>query len=143
QAKVQAKNDAKTSLKRMASDLSKIVSGSPGTTHEQRIELGLSVRAKPSPLPPPGACAGFKVVLHADGSLQLSWKSDNPSGARGTVYEVWRRASGGGEEPSYVGTVGRKSIVDTAVPTGRTRVTYRVRGVRTTAVGPWAEHNVN
>src|SRR5690606_19205293 len=90
-AKVQAKNDAKIALKLMASDLSKIIGGTATVTNEQRLDLGLSVRDLPSPVPPPGICSNFTVTLNADGTLFLKWKCQNPPGAHGTIYQVWRR----------------------------------------------------
>ncbi|HLL91179.1 MAG TPA: hypothetical protein VK324_17915 [Tepidisphaeraceae bacterium] len=47
-SKTQAKTDAKIALRAMASDLAKIVGGTSTVTNEQRLDLGLSVRATPT-----------------------------------------------------------------------------------------------
>jgi hypothetical protein len=46
--KISAKNAAKRDLKVMASDLAKIINGTPSVTDEQKIDLGLAVRKKPT-----------------------------------------------------------------------------------------------
>jgi len=50
---VAAKNDAKKALRVMASDLSKIIDGTPTVTDQQKIDLGLAIRKTPSPVPVP------------------------------------------------------------------------------------------
>src|SRR5688572_980052 len=81
--RVCAKNQAKARLMRMASDLANIIAGS-GASDVEKISLGLSVRAKPAPLPPPGKPDAHRVMLLGDGSIQLTWKCKNPPGSRGT-----------------------------------------------------------
>ncbi len=62
-AKIAAKNQAKVNLKAMASNLAKIIDGTPTVTNEQKIDLGLNVRAHPSPIPPPGVQPAVNVLL--------------------------------------------------------------------------------
>ena len=140
---VQAKRDAKIALKAMASDLAKIIDGTATVTDQQKLDLGLSVRATPGPRPAPGACTGFTVSLNGDGSVLLKWKSQNPAGAPGTMYQVWRRLGAGGGAFTYLGGTGSKHIVDNEVPAGTAAVTYQIQAVRSTAVGPWSQFNVN
>src|SRR5947209_7428713 len=61
-AKIAAKNQAKVNLKASAANLSKIIQGTPSVTDEQKIELGLNVRATPAPIPPPSVRPGVDLV---------------------------------------------------------------------------------
>lgn len=141
-ALVYGKNDARRALVKMASALARIISGTPGVTDEQRAMLGLNIRKPAAPLGPPGTPFGFKLTLCGNGDMQLEWKCRNPRGSVSTTYHVFRQLNGEGEF-EYVGGSGRRKFVDTTLPAGFSRITYRVRGVRSTAVGPWAEFNVN
>jgi hypothetical protein len=139
---VQAKNDAKRVLKANASMLAKIVEATPTVTNQQRLDLGLFVRATPSPIGPPGQPAGFKASLDGNGDLILTWKCENPANSSGTMYQVYRTIDGE-TVPEYLGGVGRRTFTDDELPAGSTRVTYQVQAVRSNSVGPWAEFNVN
>ena len=126
----------------MASDLAKIIEGTPTVTNEQKADLGLSVRATPTPMPPPGTCSDFKVELMGDGSVQTTWKGNNPTGMSGVTYQIWRRFGSEGEF-SFAGASGEKKFVDSAIPAGTQQVQYQIRGIRPTAAGGWAQYNVN
>lgn len=142
---VAAKNAARIAMCRMASDLAKIIDGSP-VSDAQRIELGLAVRPTPAPRPAPGTPDRFTVTLAADGALTLRWKCDNPRGCSGTIYQVWRRTTNAGGttgEFTYLAGTGARRFVDATIPAGSTGVTYQIQAVRSTAVGPWAQFNVN
>src|SRR5688500_15241557 len=52
-ATVQARRDAKIALVAKAAELAKIIEATPTVTNEQKVTLGLSVRATPTPKPPP------------------------------------------------------------------------------------------
>jgi hypothetical protein len=136
------KNDARRALCRMASDLARIISAQPTVSDEQKLALGLSVRAKGSPRPASDAPTSFSVELDARGAITLKWKCANPRGTRGTMYEVWRRNEQGGEF-EYLATTGQRRFVDDTLRAGFTSVTYQVRAVRSTVKGPWAQHLVN
>ncbi len=97
--------------------------------------------ALPTPKGAPGQCRDFKSVLNADGSVTTKWKCDNPAGATGTVYQLWRQLEGG--EFTYIGGSGGKELTDNTIPAGTSSVTYQIQAVRSTAVGPWAQFNVN
>lgn len=97
--------------------------------------------AKPSPKGEPGAPYAFKVTLEQNGALTLTWKCDNPPGATGTIYQLWRKIGGGDFE--YIGGCGSRRFVDSTVPPGSANVTYQMQAVRSTVVGPWAQFNVN
>jgi hypothetical protein len=98
--------------------------------------------ATPSPVPPPGQPANFKVELNVDGSLKLSWKCPNPSGSVGTTYQIARKTGAVGAFVPLT-TVGTRSFTDTTVPAGTAQVTYKITAVRTTAVGVSNEFVVN
>jgi hypothetical protein len=98
--------------------------------------------ATPSPKPAPGKPSDFGVELDGDGSLILTWKCANPVGTSGTMYQVWRSTTGSEGEFLYCGGCGEKRYVDSTVPAGVTAVTYKIQGVRSTAVGMWATFNV-
>lgn len=95
--------------------------------------------ATPAPAGPPGTCRDFKAVLDA-GELILTWKCTNPASG-GVVYQVYRRTSPTGEFES-LGVAGEKKWIDATLPAGSSQVTYKIRGVRPTAAGLWAEYNV-
>lgn len=135
------KNLARQALKSEASKLASIINGSPIVSDAQRIELGICVRRKRSPKPAPGTPSDFKISLQTLGTLAISWKCDNPKGAAGTMYEIYRQIGGAGEFV-YLGRSGTKSYVDHTIDPGTHRITYRVRAVRSTSVGRWANHNV-
>ncbi len=139
---IQARNDAKVLLKQKAAELAKIVEATPTVTNQQKIDLGLSVRATPTIKPPPGTASNFKVTLQGDGSVQATWRANNPTGLTGTMYQIWRRI-GSASEFSYLCATGEKKFIDSTIPAGTSQVTYQLQGVRTTAAGGWAQFNVN
>jgi hypothetical protein len=93
----------------------------------------------------PGTPTDFTVSLNGDGTLKLKWKCANPAGSVGTIYQVWRRigGAGGAGEFVYLGGSGTKDFTDDTLPAGSAAVTYQIQGVRSTAIGPWAQFNVN
>jgi len=46
-------------------------------------------------------------------------------------------------EFTYLGGTGMKEFTDATIPAGSAQVTYQIQATRTTAVGPWAQFNVN
>lgn len=102
----------------------------------------LPVPPTPTPVPAPGTPTDFKVELFVDGSLKLAWKCTNPTGAQGTIYQVWRRVTADSEF-TYLGGSGTKDFIDQTIPTGASQITYQIQAVRSSAVGNWAQFNVN
>ncbi len=108
---------------------------------------GLASLTPPQPASPigePGTPTGFWAKLLPNGSLVLTWKCDNPRGAVGTVYQVYRmlgRSSGAKFE--FLGVVGEKKFVDETVPRGTSDLIYKVNGLRSTTAGLAAEFPVN
>ena len=136
------RNDAAVLLKAKAKQLAKLVDGTATVTNGQREALGLSVRKTPAPKGNPGTASNFKVALNGDGSIDLTFKVNNPAGTHGTMYQIFRRIGGEGEF-EYLGGVGAKKFHDATIPAGTAAVTYKIQAVRSTAVGDWAEFNVN
>jgi hypothetical protein len=91
-------------------------------------------------VPPPGTPFDFRVGLRQDGSLELKWKCNNPTGASGTVYEILRSISGGAM--AFVDNAGEKLFVDATLPPNAGPVTYQITGVRTTVRGDPAQFTV-
>ena len=139
---VASKNASKILLKAMASDLAKIIDGTSTVTDAQKLDLGLNVRATPTPVGPPGTPTDFNVQLLVDGTLVLTWKCQNPTGSVGTLYQLNRKVDAE-TEFTYIGGVGTKKFTDATVPAGAKTITYQIQAVRSTAVGEPAQFNVN
>jgi hypothetical protein len=88
---IAAKNQARANLRKMASDLAKIIDGTATVTDAQRLDLGLNVRATPAPIPAPSQAPNLDVAgrsgttvtikLH-DGSASRRRK---PAGVQGAA----------------------------------------------------------
>jgi hypothetical protein len=139
---VAAKDAARIPLRQMASDLAKIIDGTPTVTNSQKIDLGISIRVTPTPRGAPGTPFKFVVSLASSGALTLQWKCNNPKGSSGTMYQVWRRVSAT-TNFEYLGGSGDRKFIDDTIPAGSSQVTYKIQAVRSTAVGAFAEYNVN
>jgi hypothetical protein len=141
-AAIVAKNEAARLLRQAAADLANVIDGTPTVTDAQKTALGLNVRKTPSPMGAPGTAYDMKVKLMGDGSIDMGWKCNNPTGSTGTIYQIFRR-TGAAEDFEYVGGVGSKKFHDTTIAAGTAVVTYKIQAVRSTAVGDWAEFSVN
>ena len=97
--------------------------------------------AAPSPVAAPGTPYKFETVVKGDGSIKFTWKCDNPAGASGTIYQIYRSFAGS-TSYDYVGGVGAREFTDLTIPVGTTQVTYKIQAIRSTAAGDWATHNV-
>ena len=78
-----AKNDAKRNLRVMAADLAKIIDGTATVTNQQKIDLGLSVRVIPSPIPAPGVRPGMDIVSVANRTVTVHIHDSASSTKRG------------------------------------------------------------
>jgi hypothetical protein len=136
------RNNARTTLVSKAIELAKIVDATPTVTEGQRTALGLSVRKTPEPMGAPGTCGEFKATLLNDGSIEATFKANNPTGMNGVTYQVWRRFGSEGDFTYFTAT-GEKKFIDSEIPVGTAQVQYQVRGIRPTAAGLWAQFNVN
>jgi hypothetical protein len=136
-------NLAVDALTTAAADILKQVKAKAATAGDGVYAMAdVPVPAIPSPKPPPGKPCNFTATLGEEGGLTLKWKCPNPRGTSGTIYQIWRRTSPTGEFTYLAGT-GTRSFVDATIPAGSTAVTYQIQAVRSTAVGPWAQFNVN
>lgn len=141
-SRIRAKDDARAAVCARAADLAKIISGTASVTSQQKLDLGLNVRAAPSPMPPPGTPNAFRVELLADGSIELRWKCKHPGRAAGAIYHIYRNDAASGKF-QFLGSSGKRRFTDQTLLAGSTGVTYQVQAVRSTAVGQPAQFNVN
>jgi hypothetical protein len=103
----------------------------------------LPLPATPSPLGKPGKPTNLSVeLLSGMGVFRLAWKCRHPRGAKGTMYQVYRRLGAGGDY-AFLGASGKKKFTDATIPAGTGFVSYRIVAVRSTARGDVAEFNVN
>jgi hypothetical protein len=96
----------------------------------------------PTPVGAPGTPFQLKVTLNPDGSLELTWKCENPTGAGGTLYHVYRRTGAVGAF-DFIGGAGTRKYTDLTVPSSVASVTYKIQAARTTVMGLAAEFIVN
>ncbi len=87
-----------------------------------------------SAAPPPGTPFEFTVGLLALGELTLGWKSNNPSGTSGTVYEV-RRSLDNAASFETIGITGERSFTDDTLASGCAHAVYAITGIRSTKRG--------
>ncbi len=102
----------------------------------------LPVPATPSPVAPPGKPFDFGVALLPNGTIELSWRCENPANAAGPLYHIYRREMPGTPWNFIAGT-GEKKFIDTTVPAGVPHVYYQVQAARANSVGIAAEFTVN
>jgi hypothetical protein len=103
---------------------------------------GIPVPATPSPVGAPGTPFALKVDLKPNGSVELSWKANNPPRCTGVIWQVYRKVESTGAY-EYLGGAGSRVFVDTTVPAGVPSVMYQIQGTRSTAIGDAAEFVVN
>lgn len=66
-----AKDDAKKALISSARQLARIVQATPVVTDEQKSDLGLNVRATPSPIPPPDISPAIDVLSISGNTVRI------------------------------------------------------------------------
>jgi hypothetical protein len=136
------KDSAKDSLLPYLRELYAVLQASRTVSEASKELLGARSRSSQrTPLPPPGPLSNFKVELGGNGAVSFTWRADNPAGAHGTMYEIWRKV--GDSALVYCDTTGQREFVDNTLPAGASSITYQVRAVRSTKVGPWAQFNVS
>ena len=101
---------------------------------------GLPVPPVPAPVGPPGTPYDFAVGLLPNGSLELTWKCDNPANAYGTLYHIYRKDAG---KFDFIAGVGEKKFIDTTVPAGTATILYQIQAARTTSIGVANQFIVN
>ena len=138
--KTATKNALAAAIRQMSSEYAQIIKATPTVTDEQKLDLGLSVRATPSPAPAPGTPYEFKFTLSVTGLLEFKWKCNNPPRASGIMYQVWRTVDGGTRE--YLGSCGAKMFTDSTLPSGASIVLYQVQAMRSTSLGAWGSFSI-
>ena len=119
---VAAKNDARSALKVRARYLSSLVHGTASVTDAQKLELGLNVRAMPSPIPAPSEAPGIdilsvigrvvKIRLHGEEVL----KRGKPPGVKGaSVFSAVGTAPGDPAAFKFEGNT-TKTVFDIVFP---------------------------
>lgn len=91
-------------------------------------------------LPPPGTPFDFRVGLRQDGSIEMGWKCNNPSGGGSVVYEILRSDAGG--PMTFVSNAGERESLDATIPAGTDTATYQITAMRGTDRGSPAQFNV-
>jgi hypothetical protein len=96
---VSQKNAARASLKASARLLAKLVEGTATVTDAQKIELGLTVRQQPTPIPPPAVAPALDVVSVLGRTVKIRLHDATDAARRGKPAGV-----DGATVLSYVGT---------------------------------------
>jgi hypothetical protein len=115
---IATKNTARTALKVSARLLAKRVEGTATVTDAQKLELGLNVRAMPSPIPPPANAPGIGIVGVAGNVVKVRLFDPADAATRGKPAGVY-----GASLFSFVGTAAPTDIGQWKFEgnTGRTR----------------------
>lgn len=137
-----AADAAIAALVQAGNDIIKQVRVKANTAGPSVYELAqIPAPAIPTPVTTLGTPTDFTVELQTTGALKIKWKCASPR-ATGMVYQVFRRTTPTAEF-EYLGGSGSKEFVDSTIPAGSSQVTYQIQAVRSTAVGPFAQFNVN
>lgn len=97
---VAAKNAARTALKTQARFLNDLVQGTSTVTDAQKLELGLTVRQQPTPIPPPASQPGITILATMGNTVKLRLFDLTDSANRGKPAAV-----DGASVFSFVGAV--------------------------------------
>jgi hypothetical protein len=80
---VAAKNTARANLKTQARYINDLVQGTASVTDAQKLELGLTVRQQPSPIPPPASQPGITILATIGNTVKLRLSDLTDSANRG------------------------------------------------------------
>lgn len=101
------KRDARSTLQLLARQFISIINGQPDLTEAQRLELGINVRKKPTPIPVPDSSPSIDVLWAQDRTIAVrihdsesSDKNTRPAGARGVALYSYA-----GNNPPPVGSI--------------------------------------
>lgn len=92
------KNNSRTGLKTLARQLALIVQGTGSVTDGQKLELGLTVRQQPSPIPPPADPPALDIVSVIGHTVRIRLHDSTDASRRGRPPGVY-----GATVFSYVG----------------------------------------
>ncbi|MDB5319456.1 MAG: hypothetical protein JWN40_1087 [Phycisphaerales bacterium] len=124
-----AKNAARAALKHQANLLAKIVAGTASVTDAQKASLGLNVRAKPTPVPPPAFAPAITIVSTSGNTVRLKLRDltisrrGRPPGVDGAVLF------------SFVGASAPTSQADWRFETNTTKTTAAITFASTVPPG--------
>jgi hypothetical protein len=99
-AAISTKNQAKVNLIASARSLAKIIQSYPGLTNAQRLSLGLTVHATPTPIPPPGIAPDLDIVSSVGNTVKIRLHDATSGSKRGKPAGV-----AGASVFSFVGAV--------------------------------------
>jgi hypothetical protein len=85
---VATKNSAKASLKTSARLLANKINGTASVTDAQKLELGLTVRAQPSPIPPPAFAPAVDLVSVVGRTVRIHIHDSQEANRRGRPVNV-------------------------------------------------------
>jgi hypothetical protein len=80
---IAAKNAARAVIRAMASDLAKIIDGTPTVSDARKIELGLNVRKQPSPVPAPTEAPAVDLISVVNRTVTIHILDSAASNKRG------------------------------------------------------------
>jgi hypothetical protein len=80
---VAAKNAARLALKTSARLLASIIQGQASVTDQQKIDLGLTVRNAPTPIPPPNKAPGITIVATTGNTVRIRLFDPTDAAVRG------------------------------------------------------------
>ena len=94
-AAVLTKNEARKALIAEARLIAKLVEGTASVSNAQKAELGLNVRATPTPIPPPATSPQVDIVSATASRLfrMPSGKASTAAGPRSTMSRISERSS--------------------------------------------------
>jgi len=90
--KVEAKNLCRTNLKNQARLLVSIIQGQAGVSNEQKIDLGITVRREPAPIPAPSEAPDIDIVSVSGSTVRIKVHDSEvtrrglPPGVAGVTY---------------------------------------------------------
>lgn len=126
-------------LRREAGDCVRSIRAFAETTDDaNRVYAAAQIAAPktPSPAAPPEKPRQLAATLNAtSGALTLTWKARDPNRRGGMMYLVRRRLPGE-DGFTLLGTTGKKTFVDAALPAGMASVEYSIQSQRGERLSP-------
>lgn len=100
---IAAKNQARADVRKMASDLAKLIDGTATVSDAQRLDLGLNVRATAAPIPAPSQAPHLDVVGRSGTTVTIKLhdgtasRRRKPAGVKGA--SLFSHVGSGGATP--------------------------------------------
>jgi hypothetical protein len=114
-----AKNEAKQALRALAGSYGRMIVANVAVTNPQKLALGLTPRAVPTPIPPPSAAPGLDIISVSGWTARIKLHDSAAGSRRGKPVGV-----SGASVFSFVGAVPPNDMASWKFEgnTGRTRV---------------------